>query len=397
MDKAKLLKQFSQLLDEIEFTEQHAETFYEFETTSVKLLNEMSRDVIEDSIGKSGKDYRKKKRIIGYYGSLELDNRHRFIGEIKGVKLSPMLKDITAYVGQSECYQSSSEILKKTLRLDLSDNSIHRVCQALGKESEKWLEEERQDQQNKPELEPEEILYVHADGGMVLTRPNDWKEVKVGRVYKGKAVHKLSSTRSFIKESWYCYHLGDHEEFEIKMSEYLDDYDHLKDRMVIIIDGAKWMGDWFNAEYPTAQQILDYYHAIEHFSVFAKKVIHKKASRVDWLNQVKSTLLEKGGEHSISLVEKIECKTEKKKEEKAKLMTYLNNNIYRMDYPKYRAKGLQIGSGAMEAAHRTLVQKRCKLSGQRWTPPGVTNIIGLRNLRMNNKWDKLTKFLGKVA
>ena len=61
MDKAKLLKQFSQLLDEIELSEQYAASFYEFETKSVKLLNEMSRVVIEQSIGKAGKDYRKKK------------------------------------------------------------------------------------------------------------------------------------------------------------------------------------------------------------------------------------------------------------------------------------------------------------------------------------------------
>ena len=30
-----------------------------------------------------------------------------------------MLKDITAYVGQSECYQCSSELLKKTMQLNL--------------------------------------------------------------------------------------------------------------------------------------------------------------------------------------------------------------------------------------------------------------------------------------
>jgi len=267
----------------------------------------------------------------------------------------------------------------------------------LGKESEKWLEEERKDEQKKLEVGSEEIVYAHADGGMVLTRPNDWKEVKVGRVYKGEAIHKLSATRSMIKDSWYCFHLGGHEEFEWKMSEYLDDYEYLKERLVIIIDGAKWMGDWFTAEYPKAQQILDYYHAIEHFSGFANKVIHLKTSRVEWLSLIKETLMQRGGEATLAMVEQIECKTEKKKEEKAKLLTYLNNNKYRMDYPVYRSKGLQIGSGAMEAAHRTLVQKRCKLSGQRWTPKGVTNIISLRNLKMNNQWDMLSKYLGKVG
>ena len=232
---------------------------------------------------------------------------------------------------------------------------------------------------------------------MVLTRPSDWKDVKVGRVYKGKEVLKLSDTRSFIKESWYCFHLGGHKEFKRKMSEYLDTYEGLKGRLVIIIDGAKWLGDWFSSEYPEALQILDYYHAVEHFSGFAKVAIHRKEKRKEWLDTIKETLLEKGGQEALTMVENIECKTEKKKEEKEKLLVYVNNNVHRMEYPKYREKGLQIGSGAIEAAHRTLVQKRCKLSGQRWTPKGVTNVISLRNLRMNNQWSRLSEFLGKKA
>lgn len=61
MNKAELKNRFSQLLDEIELNEQTIETFYEFETKSVDLLNDLSRTVIEQAIGKAGKDYRKKK------------------------------------------------------------------------------------------------------------------------------------------------------------------------------------------------------------------------------------------------------------------------------------------------------------------------------------------------
>ncbi len=61
MDKAKLMKQFGQLLDEIELKEKSAESFYEFETKSVKLLKALSRKVIEQAIGEAGEDYRKKK------------------------------------------------------------------------------------------------------------------------------------------------------------------------------------------------------------------------------------------------------------------------------------------------------------------------------------------------
>ncbi len=62
MDKAKLMTEFSQLLNEIEHQEQTAKGFYDYEAKCVELFREMNRSILEESIGKSTKDYRKKKR-----------------------------------------------------------------------------------------------------------------------------------------------------------------------------------------------------------------------------------------------------------------------------------------------------------------------------------------------
>lgn len=61
MDKARLIIEFSQLLDEIETLEKTASGFYDYEEGCVKLLTAMNKDVIEQSIGKASQDYRKKK------------------------------------------------------------------------------------------------------------------------------------------------------------------------------------------------------------------------------------------------------------------------------------------------------------------------------------------------
>lgn len=42
-----------------------------------------------------------------------------------------------------------------------------------------------------------------------------------------------------------------------------------------------------------------------------------------------------------------------------------------MRYYHYLEKGYYIGSGAIESAHRTVVARRLKLAGQRWTDPGA--------------------------
>lgn len=54
----------------------------------------------------------------------------------------------------------------------------------------------------------------------------------------------------------------------------------------------------------------------------------------------------------------------------AQLLTYVLNNLERMRYGYFRKQGYWIGSAAMEAAHRTLLQHRLKRSGQPWTPDG---------------------------
>jgi hypothetical protein len=68
-----------------------------------------------------------------------------------------------------------------------------------------------------------------------------------------------------------------------------------------------------------------------------------------------------------------------------------------MDYKSYEEKGLHIGSGAIEAAHRNVIQKRMKQSGQRWTPKLAQNVLNLRTCYMSEHWDELVEFIKKTA
>ena len=82
-----------------------------------------------------------------------------------------------------------------------------------------------------------------------------------------------------------------------------------------------------------------------------------------------------GGATVIHAIEKQTCTNTNSLTARNQLLTYYRNNIARMDYPSYLKRGLCIGNGAMEAANRTLVQTRCKRSGQRWTEQGVNHIL----------------------
>jgi hypothetical protein len=57
---------------------------------------------------------------------------------------------------------------------------------------------------------------------------------------------------------------------------------------------------------------------------------------------------------------------------------YFQRNRARMDYPAFRARGLPIGSGAVESAAKHLVQLRLKRPGARWSEAGAQAILTLR-------------------
>jgi hypothetical protein len=57
---------------------------------------------------------------------------------------------------------------------------------------------------------------------------------------------------------------------------------------------------------------------------------------------------------------------------------YFSTNAPRMQYPSLRQRQLPIGSGAVEASAKHLVQQRMKRAGSRWSDLGARAILDLR-------------------
>jgi hypothetical protein len=66
-------------------------------------------------------------------------------------------------------------------------------------------------------------------------------------------------------------------------------------------------------------------------------------------------------------------------------LRYLNKNKKRMRYNKFRAQGLFIGSGVVEAGCKTVIGHRLKQSGMEWTVRGANSILALRCVMKSNR------------
>lgn len=71
------------------------------------------------------------------------------------------------------------------------------------------------------------------------------------------------------------------------------------------------------------------------------------------------------------------------------LIHYVTTNEEQMRYDVFRAKGYEIGSGAVEGACKNVVGKRLKQSGMIWTRLGSSSVLALRTSWLNKRWEQL--------
>jgi len=297
-----------------------------------------------------------------------------------------------AYIGQLDSYEKGSEIAAHLLNLAVSDSKIYRLTDTLGERAEDWLEEEDLREQ----ISEDSVVYGQMDGSMILTREDSWKEVKLGRVFGASDLYEENDNRNWLKNSEYVAHLGDHKVFEDKFSKILDGYSDRGEDLVFVNDGARWQWNWIDAEYPKATQILDFYHAMEHIGSFVS-FFKAGTEKTKFMETIGSCLKEKGVEICWQKLGQFDCTTKTLISEKQKLKTYFDNNSRRMDYPTYIKRGLLIGSGAIESAHRTVIQRRMKLAGQRWSQKGAKNMLNIRVINKSGHWDRVQKYYRNAA
>lgn len=128
--------------------------------------------------------------------------------------------------------------------------------------------------------------------------------------------------------------------------------------------------------------ILDFYHASEHLLEFAKVLIPDDEARQRQVETWCRTLKHRGGQTLYDELKELDLSEASAQicDEYANLLGYLRNNLHRMDYPTYIARGWQIGSGMIESGCKSVVGRRLKGPGMRWREPGTLALCQLRAL-----------------
>jgi len=176
------------------------------------------------------------------------------------------------------------------------------------------------------------------------------------------------------------------------------------ERMAISMDGARWIWDLADKEFPFAVQIVDWYHAKQHLYniinslygdnkkkeavIFAEKCLDllyigniKDLEEFIRLKIIEMNIID-------TMYDFMQIQTE---------IEYFKKNEKRMKYSLFKDKGYPIGSGIIEATCKQLVQLRLKRNGMKWKKEGAHCILQLRCHYLGNRWDEVKKIIWNQA
>jgi hypothetical protein len=165
------------------------------------------------------------------------------------------------------------------------------------------------------------------------------------------------------------------------------------ERVIALSDGGNGLEACLRTHFPQVDAvILDFYHAAEYLSDLAKAWHGVDAHAGEtvghqWCHQLKH----QGGQAVWTMLQGLDLRGRSAAARACYQTTvrYVENHLPRMDYPTYRAKGWQIGSGPVESACKRVVGQRLKGAGMRWGEAGAEAVCRLRALFLSEAgpWD----------
>jgi len=334
--------------------------------------------------------------------------------------LSAGLEECAALAGVVEPFASAAELLRRLLwtGVELSHNRVrgatedmgHTVAKAEDELVQRVFESEKGGLPERPKEGPKR-LYVSVDGTCVRCKATEeegieagteaaaeqksqgyvWREAKVAALYETEEVtttRKPDETAVKAKEIEYYADISDAQHFArlVWLKAYERGVSHAEEA-VLLGDGAQWIWLRLGRLFPQAIQILDWYHA-EDYLIQAALAVFGPGTQPGrtWLKR-ELDLLWDGKVHQV--IQDLETLQQAHPQIEAiqDTITYYTNNRCRMNYPAYRERGLQIGSGTIESGCKRVAKARLDQAGMTWTVDGARAVLKARAAYLSGQWD----------
>ncbi|MFZ2411911.1 MAG: ISKra4 family transposase, partial [Candidatus Methanoperedens sp.] len=325
--------------------------------------------------------------------------------DIEGTSFSPGVRRIMTRVGTYRPFALGHEDIKEMAGIDVAAKEIERTCNKLGQQAEKFFEKRSTEALSEKIIPIKAVpkMYICMDGtGVPMVKKEllnrqgkgedgqaKTREAKLGCVFtqtgldkKGRPVRDEAST-SYVGAIETSEVFGKRIYAEAKQRG----IDRAKE-VVVLGDGATWIWNIAEECFPGAIQIIDLYHAREHYWKVGRAVLdHDKKKLHKWADKRRKELDKGQVEKVIEAIRQLSPYTGQGKEVCEKTISYFEKNKDRMRYNVFRRRGFFVGSGVLEAGCRAVIGQRLKQSGMHWSLDGANHIIALRCCLFSNRWE----------
>jgi hypothetical protein len=304
--------------------------------------------------------------------------------------------------------QKAEDLFERVGNMDPSKSSLDRLPKALG---ERWEAEREKYEQVLREaiVVPEQThsVAVSIDGVLAPidggTSPTGVRAEAAaeGRLSKGPAGYREMGCATLA----FCDAQGDlisairfgrgpepkkltlKETLRADLAHVLAQHPHLRLAKITDAGGDNWQ---YTATLPEGPEILDFFHATEHLAA-AIAAIHGDGTfatrhKFEFLRE--RLLTEDNGAEAVIDALIYLRRKHPRLAKVASVLAYFRKNRRRMRYAQWKREGYMIGSGVVEAACKTLVAQRLKLSGMRWGTAGAQAILTMRGWDQSDRFDQ---------
>ena len=296
----------------------------------------------------------------------------------------PLQRVMTDF-GADVAFGQVPDKLKEHYGITMSPSTIRRTTEHHAKEISEW-ESSKEIKMNDG---PGGIFIGELDGSMApVVQPSldekdkrkgktlCWKEIKLNLVYRQGSTNPVFGGSFFesVDESGYQWWRS-----AVKSGFNLNSCMHA------IGDGATWIKNQSKIQFGSqGHYLVDFFHVCEYLSD-ASKVCEPEDSK-SWVDTQKDRLKNndvKAVREALKPFIDNDCDDHPV----TSCDRYLGNRLEDLDYKGAIEKGLPIGSGEIESAHRYVIQERIKLPGAWWSISNLKAMLALRLNRANQEWN----------
>jgi hypothetical protein len=312
-------------------------------------------------------------------------------------------------------FETAAVLLSLLTSVLVSPSSIWNWVQEAGQQAMNRLEQELEALQDGEAPQEEEIeaavaalpLLIGADGVMVPFRPDGgkpngrtiWREVKVAVLARlAQRVTRTGKQATQLVQRRLVAVRGSIDDLDPRLWLEARRQGMLSATIVVwLCDGGRGFWRLFRDRFePHAHGILDFYHAAQNLWKGARAWLDGRTRRSrQWFSQARHKL--RRGKTNEVLADlqaalSLDDLPDSARHTLQNLYNYLDTHRDHIDYARFKALGLPIGSGLVESACKWLIQQRFKGVGMRWSEDGFNHLLHLRLDWVNGRFDDLFSF-----